>query len=175
MAYLYRRINTTTGLEEAVSSLTLKAYDEVVFEIDTVGGATEFPLTGIATLTLSGAVAVIRNGQDLNEGGFYDFTKDIVNNKIVTNYPMKQNSLVKIRVYGEKPDEVAFVVTAPGGATEFDLTGYMVLSAKNQLAVMRNGQDLTEGASSDFTSNVVTNKILFNYVVPQGSIIKIRA
>lgn len=175
MAYFYRRINTDTGMEEAVGTISMKTYDEARFEVEAEGGATIFNLSGYATLTADTHVIVSRNGQELNEGGFLDFTKDIVNNRIVLNYSAPKGSSIKVRVYGEKPDEAAFVVTADAGITELSLNGYMNLAQKNSLEVLRNGQVLNEGGSNDYTRDTTNNKLLFNYVVAKKSIIKVRA
>jgi hypothetical protein len=175
VAYLYRRINTTTGLEECVGNVALKAFDEASFVVTAPGGVSEIVLDGYALLILNGAVTVIRNGQDLNEGVTLDFTQNVAANKIVFNYTIPYGSKLKIRVYSEKPQEAAFLVTASGGATEFILDGYVTLTSKAALAVLRNGQDLNEGPSNDFTRDIANNKIVFNYTVPRNSIVKIRA
>lgn len=175
MAYLYRRINTNTGLEECVSSIALKAYDEATFIVTAPGGVTQLSLAGYATLTLNGAVSVLRNGQDLNEGGGLDFVQNVNANRIDFNYVMPYGSLLKVRAYSEKPEEGVFLVTGDGGTTEFVLDGYVTLAGKDKIVVTRNGQDLVEGASSDFVRDIPNNTISFNYVVPKYSIVKVKA
>ncbi len=175
MSYLYRRINALTGMEEAVGTVSMKTYDEAYFDVISDSGATDFPLAGLATLTASSFVIVYRNGQELNEGGLLDFTKNVVDNKIVMNYVVPKGSAVKVRIYGETPEEAAFVVTNPSGITSISLDGYMTLSQKNTLAISRNGQELSEGGSNDFIRDTANNRILFNYVIPKKSIIKVRA
>lgn len=175
MAYLYRRINTDTGLEECVSSVSTKAFEEATFQVIAPAGISEVSLLGYATLTASSAVVVTRNGQDLFEGGLRDFTQDVVNNKILFNYTVPYRSLIKVRVYSEQPQEGVYIVVGYPGVSELPLGGYVTLANKDKIAVLRNGQDLVEGSSSDFTRDVPNNKILFNYLVPMNSVLKVRA
>lgn len=175
MTYLYRRINTNTGLEECVSSIALKAYDEATFIVTAPGGVNQLSLAGYATLTINGAVSVLRNGQDLNEGGGLDFVQNVSLNQIEFNYTMPYGCVLKVRAYSEKPEEGTFLVTGDLGTTELVLDGYVTLSGKDKIIVMRNGQDLVEGPSSDFVRDIPNNKITFNYVVPKYSVVKVKA
>ena len=77
--------------------------------------------------------------------------------------------------FGSTFSEGAVVVNADLGITEVVLSAVsLTLTTTCLLEVIRNGQDLLEGASLDFTRDVANNKILFNYTVPKNAKLKFR-
>ena len=76
--------------------------------------------------------------------------------------------------FGPTYSEAAVQVVADGGVTAVSLVGLLTLTSTCLLQVFRNGQDLFEGASLDYTRDVTNNQILFNYTIPKNAKLKFR-
>lgn len=60
---------------------------------------TDFPAPSGSTITADNMVEFDRNGQGLFEGASDDFTRDVGNNKVVSNYSIPAGAKVRVRVY----------------------------------------------------------------------------
>lgn len=70
--------------------------------------------------------------------------------------------------------DVTYVVTGPN-VTEFPVgPAGMDITPLSKIDVFRNGQELVEGATNDYTRDPSSDKIITNYIIPQKSKVHIR-